>query len=99
MQPPKSDRVHGDRDLREPDRDHSLTCFSRTRMTLIQTRSTVKRSRLALAVFLVFAPAASPQRASPRADARPLVLTGAIPLPNAQGRIDHLGSDFKGRLF
>jgi DNA-binding beta-propeller fold protein YncE len=30
---------------------------------------------------------------------RPLVLTGAIPLPNVQGRIDHLGFDPKGRLF
>jgi hypothetical protein len=29
----------------------------------------------------------------------PLVLTGAIPLPNVQGRIDHLGFDPKGRLF
>ena len=30
---------------------------------------------------------------------RPLVLTGTIPLPNAQGRIDHLSFDPKGRLF
>lgn len=29
----------------------------------------------------------------------PLVLTGAIPLPHVQGRIDHLGLDPKGRLF
>jgi DNA-binding beta-propeller fold protein YncE len=29
----------------------------------------------------------------------PLVLTGAIPLPNVQGRIDHMGFDPKGRLF
>jgi DNA-binding beta-propeller fold protein YncE len=29
----------------------------------------------------------------------PLVLTGTIPLPNVQGRIDHLGFDPKGRLF
>ena len=30
---------------------------------------------------------------------RPLVLTGTIPLPNVQGRIDHLSFDPKGRLF
>jgi WD40 repeat protein len=30
---------------------------------------------------------------------RPLVLTGSIPLPNVQGRIDHLSFDPKGRLF
>lgn len=29
----------------------------------------------------------------------PLVLTGAIPLPNVQGRIDHFGFDPKNRLF
>jgi DNA-binding beta-propeller fold protein YncE len=30
---------------------------------------------------------------------QPLVLTGAIPLPNVQGRIDHFSIDPKGRLF
>ena len=30
---------------------------------------------------------------------QPLVLTGAIPLGNVQGRIDHFGFDPKGRLF
>jgi len=30
---------------------------------------------------------------------RPLVLTGAIPLPGVQGRIDHFGMDDKGHLF
>ena len=34
-----------------------------------------------------------------RAHTQPLVLTGAIPLANTQGRIDHLGVDSKGRLF
>ena len=29
----------------------------------------------------------------------PLVLTGSIPLPNVQGRIDHMSLDPKGRLF
>ncbi|MGC2197022.1 MAG: hypothetical protein WA628_20265 [Terriglobales bacterium] len=28
-----------------------------------------------------------------------LVLTGSIPLPNVQGRIDHMSYDPKGRLF
>ncbi|HZR56747.1 MAG TPA: hypothetical protein VFA74_07730 [Terriglobales bacterium] len=30
---------------------------------------------------------------------QPLVLTGTIPLPNVQGRIDHMSLDPKGRLF
>ena len=30
---------------------------------------------------------------------QPLVLTGAIPLPQVEGRIDHFGLDPKGRLF
>lgn len=29
----------------------------------------------------------------------PMVLTGAIPLPNVQGRIDHIAIDPKARLF
>lgn len=29
----------------------------------------------------------------------PLVLTGAIPLPHVEGRVDHFGFDVKGRLF
>jgi DNA-binding beta-propeller fold protein YncE len=33
------------------------------------------------------------------AKAAPLVLTGAIPLPNVQGRIDHFSSDPRNRLF
>ncbi|HEX6503505.1 MAG TPA: hypothetical protein VF011_09660 [Terriglobales bacterium] len=32
-------------------------------------------------------------------ESKPLVLTGAIPLPNVQGRIDHFGFDPKGRIF
>jgi len=39
------------------------------------------------------------QTIPPALRARPLVLTGAIPLPNVQGRIDHLGIDTKGHLF
>src|SRR6266446_260789 len=39
------------------------------------------------------------QSGSTPSGAQPLVLTGAIPLPNVQGRIDHLGLDPKGHLF
>jgi len=39
-------------------------------------------------------------QASARSEStQPLVLTGAIPLPGVQGRIDHLSTDQKGRLF
>ena len=41
----------------------------------------------------------SAQNSSPSAATRPLVLTGAIPLPNVQGRIDHFGFDPNNRLF
>jgi WD40 repeat protein len=34
-----------------------------------------------------------------KAEGHPLVLTGAIPLPNVNGRIDHFGFDAKGRVF
>lgn len=40
----------------------------------------------------------SAQRVAP-ITSKPLVLTGAIPLPNVQGRIDHFGFDPKGRIF
>jgi DNA-binding beta-propeller fold protein YncE len=40
------------------------------------------------------------QQASPSTSAAPLVLTGAIPLPNVRGRIDHFGLDpVHSRLF
>lgn len=38
------------------------------------------------------------RQSSPSGDA-PMVLTGAIPLPNVQGRIDHIAIDPKARLF
>lgn len=37
--------------------------------------------------------------AQQKASQDPLVLTGAIPLPDVQGRIDHFGFDAKGRVF
>jgi DNA-binding beta-propeller fold protein YncE len=39
------------------------------------------------------------QKNSTPETAAPLVLTGAIPLPNVQGRIDHFGFDPTNRLF
>jgi DNA-binding beta-propeller fold protein YncE len=39
------------------------------------------------------------QQSTPPTKTAPLVLTGAIPLPNVHGRIDHLALDPKGRLF
>ena len=39
------------------------------------------------------------QQAQKTAPPAPLVMTGAIPLPNVQGRIDHFGFDPKNRLF
>ena len=39
------------------------------------------------------------QQNSNLAPSAPLTLTGAIPLPNVQGRIDHFGFDPKNRLF
>jgi hypothetical protein len=39
------------------------------------------------------------QKSSTPANAAPLVLTGAIPLPHVQGRIDHFGFDPENRVF
>jgi hypothetical protein len=39
------------------------------------------------------------QQSSDSATSAPLTLTGAIPLPRVQGRIDHFGFDPKNRLF
>jgi DNA-binding beta-propeller fold protein YncE len=52
-------------------------------------------------LFLVAALAAqvAAQKSSTSANAAPLVLTGAIPLPSVQGRIDHLGFDPENRIF
>jgi DNA-binding beta-propeller fold protein YncE len=41
----------------------------------------------------------SAEKGSTHTEARPLVLTGAIPLPSVQGRIDHFGFDPNNRLF
>ncbi len=54
---------------------------------------------LALTLAVAFTTPAAPQNRSTAPAAQPLVLTGAIPLPNVQGRVDHFGFDSKGRLF
>lgn len=54
---------------------------------------------LALAVVVWFAALAPAQERSTPASAAPLVLTGAIPLANVQGRIDHFAFDPNNRLF
>jgi DNA-binding beta-propeller fold protein YncE len=53
-----------------------------------------------LALIATVSPYARGQKDSAAASAAPLVLTGAIPLPNVKGRIDHFGLDPTGnRLF
>ena len=54
---------------------------------------------LALTLAVAFTTPAVPQNRSTAPAAQPLVLTGAIPLPSVQGRVDHFGFDPKGRLF
>jgi hypothetical protein len=53
-----------------------------------------------LALIIVCTVAAMDAQESSHSEAiPPLVFTGAIPLPNVQGRIDHIGIDPKARLF
>lgn len=54
---------------------------------------------LAVAVAVASTTLVVAQSRSTPPGAQPLVLTGAIPLPNVQGRIDHFGFDPKGQLF
>lgn len=61
-----------------------------------------KIQRLSLAIVLVLAlgKTTAPAQENGRSEgSKPLVLTGAVPLPNVLGRIDHLGFDGKGHLF
>jgi len=55
-------------------------------------------SMAALVVLALAGPAIGQGSARPHAS-KPMVLTGAIALPNVAGRIDHLGFDGKGHLF
>ena len=48
---------------------------------------------LVLVLIAAFAIQMCAQKNSPPPSAVPLVLTGAIPLPNVKGRIDHFGFD------
>jgi DNA-binding beta-propeller fold protein YncE len=60
----------------------------------------VQRFTLAIALVLTLGvTTARTQEKLGSEDSKPLVLTGAIALPNVMGRIDHLGFDGKGHLF
>lgn len=54
---------------------------------------------LRLALIVALATHVPAQKSSTPTAAHPLVLTGAIPLPNVLGRIDHFGFDPNNRLF
>lgn len=54
---------------------------------------------LTIVLLISFSALAPAQKTSTAASAAPLVLTGAIPLTNVQGRIDHFAFDPKNRLF
>lgn len=54
---------------------------------------------LALAAITLLTVEMLAQKESKTSDSAPLVLTGAIPLENVHGRIDHFGFDPKNRLF
>jgi DNA-binding beta-propeller fold protein YncE len=54
---------------------------------------------LVLTITAGFTTPVAAQKNSNAGSPQPLVLTGAISLPNVQGRIDHFGFDPKGRLF
>jgi DNA-binding beta-propeller fold protein YncE len=56
-------------------------------------------SSLALILVLALTTRVCAQTRPPSDSTQPLVLTGTIPLPGVQGRIDHLSTDQKGRLF
>jgi len=59
------------------------------------------RKALVFSTIVACIASASAQTGAPtqRAHPQPLVLTGAVPLASVHGRIDHLGVDYKGRLF
>jgi hypothetical protein len=60
----------------------------------------IKKARVFVVILASIASAAAQAAASKKsAHPQPLVLTGAVPLANVQGRIDHLGVDYHGRLF
>ncbi len=100
MEHPQSDRKKHDRDLQGAVGECWRSSAPYSYLAAMQAGLTkVKTSGLVLVLLLVSVPHALPQHRSRPADVKPLVLTGGIPLPDVKGRIDHLGSDFKGRLF
>jgi len=63
-------------------------------------RTLRKLCGLGLVLVVAFSIQVCAQKNSPPPSAAPLVLTGAIPLPNVKGRIDHLAFDpAHNRLF
>lgn len=59
------------------------------------SRENKKRLRTTLLLLMTIPTLAAAQNTQ----TRPLVLTGAIPLPGVSGRIDHFGTDQQGHLF
>jgi DNA-binding beta-propeller fold protein YncE len=59
----------------------------------------MKITALAVPIALLISISAHAQKPSTAPSRQPLVLTGAIPLPNVHGRIDHFSFDPQGRLF
>ncbi|HXY11338.1 MAG TPA: hypothetical protein VEI52_26130 [Terriglobales bacterium] len=59
----------------------------------------MKNSRICWMLIVLVTSAASGQKAPNRGAQSPLVLTGAIPLPNVLGRLDHFGFDPQNRVF
>jgi DNA-binding beta-propeller fold protein YncE len=66
----------------------------------MKTSARRRWSLLAAACLIAVAGAQNPSAPLPKAPAHaPLVLTGSIPMPGVQGRIDHMSLDPQGRLF
>jgi DNA-binding beta-propeller fold protein YncE len=67
-------------------------------LEVVMTR--IQRLGMMIALsFVVSGTTALTQESLRSKTSKPLVLTGAVPLPNVQGRIDHLALDGKGHLF
>lgn len=61
--------------------------------TVLEASMNGLRSCLVLVLLVALGSQLTARRNSTSASAAPLILTGAIPLPNVQGRIDHFGLD------
>ena len=60
---------------------------------------TARMMRTTVAASVILTACAVAQQSAKAPGSAPLVLTGAIPLPNVYGRIDHFGFDPENRLF